>query len=405
DEAERLRQASEHLRHKADWAARRAGNFEVGALGEKAVAEALAPLSAKGWYLLHDRCSPTGGNLDHLAVGPPGVAVIDAKNWAGEIAVREGVLFAGGRARPKALDGVRRQVNLVSEVLTDRPGVKVRGFLALASDHHRGERLDRTTDIGVVGLAELARYLEHRSRSLDANQVEAALSTLMQRFPPSDAPLEVEVAPDKTSKTAPGIRSRLGIDFDLYFRTWYLRPWRTSRLYLKNSGGEDLGWKDIATGTVTLSCAGDDARLGETVLKAATLTGTPLAASDLPRVPVRALGSRLLGQVSRSYVGLLLGQEWRKGNQQRIYGHLIDRAEGHFELGYVDVSTGALHPSVEGNLNKSLGQPRRYLERLRNGAPQRQQPPPPQPSQQQQPPQQQPPGQDQQRSAGSGERR
>jgi hypothetical protein len=79
EQAKRLSEAAETLRRKSEWASRRSANFETGATGEEALAEALAPVTAKGWYLLYDRASPDGGNIDLLAVGPAGVAVIDAK--------------------------------------------------------------------------------------------------------------------------------------------------------------------------------------------------------------------------------------------------------------------------------------------------------------------------------------
>jgi len=70
---------------------------------------------------------------------------------------------------------------------------------------------------------------------------------------------------------------------------------------------------------------------------------------------VTLLGGQLLGRVARKYVAVLVGQEWRKGATRRLYGRLIDPAEGHFELGYVDLVTGDLHPAIEGGLNKNLG--------------------------------------------------
>ena len=48
----------------------------------------------------------------------------------------------------------------------------------------------------------------------------------------------------------------------------------------------------------------------------------------------------------------------------RLYGRLIDPVEGHFELGYVDLVTGDLHPAIEGGLNKNLGTGKGYLGRL-----------------------------------------
>src|SRR5205085_1810838 len=53
-----------------------------GAAGERRVAERLAVLAGEDVLLLHDRRIPgTRANIDHLAVGPAGVYVIDAKRY------------------------------------------------------------------------------------------------------------------------------------------------------------------------------------------------------------------------------------------------------------------------------------------------------------------------------------
>jgi len=83
------------LQRKAEWAAKRAETFEAGGLGEAEVARALAPLTAEGWFLLHDRDLPAGGNVDHVAVGPSGVAVVDAKAWSYPVRVSNGRLYTG----------------------------------------------------------------------------------------------------------------------------------------------------------------------------------------------------------------------------------------------------------------------------------------------------------------------
>jgi hypothetical protein len=69
----------------------------LGYLGEREVAEHLMPLVARGYRIFHD--VPAGGkksdfNLDHVAVGPSGVAVIETKTRR------------KGRARPGMKDHV-----------------------------------------------------------------------------------------------------------------------------------------------------------------------------------------------------------------------------------------------------------------------------------------------------------
>jgi hypothetical protein len=60
---------------------RRANDY-LGFFGERYVAEILDPLKATGWFIFHDvQCQGATGkfNLDHVAVGPGGVWVIETK--------------------------------------------------------------------------------------------------------------------------------------------------------------------------------------------------------------------------------------------------------------------------------------------------------------------------------------
>jgi hypothetical protein len=70
--------------------------FRRGAEGETAVADSLARRVARPAIVLHDRRMPRGaGNIDHLAIAPTGVFVIDAKQRAGKVRVAWPLLEAG----------------------------------------------------------------------------------------------------------------------------------------------------------------------------------------------------------------------------------------------------------------------------------------------------------------------
>jgi hypothetical protein len=370
DQARRLREAAAALQRKAAWAARRADDFEAGGLGETAVAEALAPISAKGWYLLHDRLAPMGGNIDHLAVGPAGVAVIDAKRWTEPVTIEKTRLLANGVNRTAALEAISRQVAEVKTALAEKhPDVKVRGFLALAAELDLERSVETVGEVRVVGLRHLPGCLQRGERLLSASAVESVFRVVSVGFPPAE-PDSLPVVPPLATPE----KSILGMSFDTFYRVYYIRPWRASgarRLYLKAEDGTDLGWKDTISGSVTMTSDGADAQIAAALLKAATEAGTLLPVSELPRLAAEPLGSKLLGKVTRAYIGVLVGQEWRKGSIRRMYGRLIDPMEGHFELGYVDLVTGQVHPAVQGELNKNLGTAQRYLERLRDRNPPR----------------------------------
>jgi len=112
--------------------------FRSGERGEQEVAASLERIAARGRaVVLHDRRMPGGyGNIDHLAVAPAGVFVIDAKNIKGKVRVASPLFGAtklqiSGRDRTKLIDGLERQVTAVSHVLgaNDCEDVPVQGVL------------------------------------------------------------------------------------------------------------------------------------------------------------------------------------------------------------------------------------------------------------------------------------
>lgn len=116
--------------------------WRQGARGEVRTAARLARhLEGSGVRLLHDRRVPRHGqrNIDHIAIGPAGVLVIDSKtnrgkvetDWRGGLfAPRREVLLVSGRDQTRLIDGVERQVGDVREALADDV-VEVRGALCL----------------------------------------------------------------------------------------------------------------------------------------------------------------------------------------------------------------------------------------------------------------------------------
>ncbi|WP_338325265.1 nuclease-related domain-containing protein [Pedococcus bigeumensis] len=62
-----------------------------GVWGERATANALRALEREGWVVLHDL--PAGrGNVDHIAIGPGGVFLLDSKRLGGSASVDDGIL-------------------------------------------------------------------------------------------------------------------------------------------------------------------------------------------------------------------------------------------------------------------------------------------------------------------------
>jgi hypothetical protein len=104
----------EQPQHEKAWA--------TGAAGEQALAAHLAR-RCPDVFVLHDRRMPRSrANIDHLAVAPSGVYVIDAKRYKGKIEVRKPLfgdqkLFIAGRHKTKLVEGLSHQAEAVENAL------------------------------------------------------------------------------------------------------------------------------------------------------------------------------------------------------------------------------------------------------------------------------------------------
>jgi hypothetical protein len=102
-----------------------------GAQGERQVAAQLAKLVPKGVGLIHDRGIPgTRANIDHIAIGPSGIFILDAKNTSGKVETRTTgplfrrgptQLFVRGRNRTNFIDGMEKQIIAVRMALAGLP--------------------------------------------------------------------------------------------------------------------------------------------------------------------------------------------------------------------------------------------------------------------------------------------
>ena len=115
-------------------------------MGEESLGGGLERIASDTLRLLHDRRLPKSrSNIDHLAVTPTGVYVIDAKKYHGRYLKIEGGLFrprvdrllVGSRDCTKLVDGVLKQVDVARELLLSE--VPVHGVLCLP-----GPRPDRS---------------------------------------------------------------------------------------------------------------------------------------------------------------------------------------------------------------------------------------------------------------------
>lgn len=100
---------------------RAAERYEKGAAGEEATATALRALPADEWTIFHDVRWPERklANVDHVVVGPPGIFVIDSKNWSGSVTIKGGVLRHNGYRKERAVASAAEAAIAIARLVPD----------------------------------------------------------------------------------------------------------------------------------------------------------------------------------------------------------------------------------------------------------------------------------------------
>jgi len=166
---ESAREVARARRAKAERLERMADAFERGAEGEETTSAALAQLP-EGWTVLHDIAWPGRpfANIDHVAIGPGGVFVIDSKNWSGDITIRDGVLRQNGRVRAAGVDGVIQAAREICALAQPTSQASVLGVLCFVRDEPLAGKLGKALVCTQHNLVEL---LTTRRVVLDPEQV------------------------------------------------------------------------------------------------------------------------------------------------------------------------------------------------------------------------------------------
>ncbi len=167
--------------------------WKTGAEGERRVGERLDGLDEV--IALHDLAVPNSrANIDHVAITPTGLYVVDAKKYKGEIESRnmggffkpDNRLYVRGRDRTKLVDGVLSQLDVVRAVmgsdLADLPMHAalcfVDGDFGLVPVHFS------INSVSVLGLRKLSKTLQSPG-PVDAERRGEVASLLRDRFRPA----------------------------------------------------------------------------------------------------------------------------------------------------------------------------------------------------------------------------
>jgi hypothetical protein len=161
-------------REKAERLQQSAALWDKGADGEVAVARALEALP-EGWVALHDLRWPGRqcANIDHVAIGPGGVFVIDAKNWSGRVEVRDEVLLQNGRRREPTVVSAAQAAIAVQGLVP--PPAHCMGVLCFVRDE---PLVAWARDVMVCSTSNLATMLTSRPHVLSPEGVRGCADAL-----------------------------------------------------------------------------------------------------------------------------------------------------------------------------------------------------------------------------------
>jgi hypothetical protein len=171
--------------HEKAWA--------TGATGEEELAACLARRCPEV-IVLHDRRMPgSRANIDHLAVAPSGVHVIDAKRYKGKIEVRkpffgDAQLVIGSRDKTKLVDGLERQAEIVrSFVSAVAPEIDVTACFCFVNPAGQAGGIPLLRTLSIRGHSlfyprKLAKRLNEPG-ALDPGQIRDLAAALAARFP------------------------------------------------------------------------------------------------------------------------------------------------------------------------------------------------------------------------------
>lgn len=188
-EAASLRAQAQVLNEKADRVERAAELWERGLVGEQTVGAQLERLRVHGFDVFHDVHWPgrQRANIDHVAVGPPGILVVDAKNWSGNVTIRDGVLQQNGYQRDRELSGASQAGRDVGALLNLPWALHVIPVIALATPSFSG--IQRCRDVTVVGHGDLVGWATSLPAQLTPGDVLGISVHLRAAMPSATTPL------------------------------------------------------------------------------------------------------------------------------------------------------------------------------------------------------------------------
>jgi hypothetical protein len=158
-----------------------ARTWQRGAHGERHTARLLDRLTRDGFVIFHDLAVPDSpANVDHLAIGPTGVFVIDSKQWTGSVhQSADGLAWHNHYPLDRTLETVRWEAQVIGRLL----GTRIAALLCVHDAHVQGGGL-HAQGVAIVP-AHLLRNALGYDRVLSDVAVELLAATARMRLRPA----------------------------------------------------------------------------------------------------------------------------------------------------------------------------------------------------------------------------
>lgn len=163
-------------------------SYGKGAEGERKTGRVLEHRNPAGYRVLHDRRIPgSRANIDHIAIGPGGVFVIETKNYTGRLEIRGDEIFVSGRNRTSVLEQTWREAVAVQGALSELLTEFELDVVPLLCIHGVEFPWGKTAAQGVrlVGPRGLRKTLQSASPRLDESQIELLVKRAEQTLRPA----------------------------------------------------------------------------------------------------------------------------------------------------------------------------------------------------------------------------
>ncbi|NLA36515.1 MAG: hypothetical protein GX868_12645 [Actinobacteria bacterium] len=316
----------------------------------RALAERLQSLETEGWHVLYERSTPDGSSIDAIAVGPPGVCVIDLRGDTVEV-------------------DLTRHVASVAAALGD----EVETIGALAVDAPDAPAAGEGNGIHVVETEELAELLKISRPVHGAATVDRLYDELSTAFPRTPTPTRRDVADGRRSERSLGWY--LGATVSLYYATVQTDGGDGSGrrvAVLTDAHGRRLGSRDLQTDAIQREPAVHD-RFVPFLLESLASGGVSPDPRTIPRLATGLPFAQAFAHLAGVWRGAVVGWAEPFGSSEAgaatMRAVLIHPRAGVVRLGWIELDTGRVHPLSSAPLLGGSTTPELLLDIVRDARP------------------------------------